>query len=29
VEMVRADLEEAEREQFALRHGHAVIPAHE
>jgi GDPmannose 4,6-dehydratase len=28
-EMVRADLEEAEREQFALRHGHAVAPARE
>jgi len=28
-EMVRADLEEAEREQFALRHGHSVVPAHE
>jgi GDPmannose 4,6-dehydratase len=28
-EMVRADFEEAEREQFALRHGHSVIPAHE
>jgi hypothetical protein len=27
--MVRADLEEAEREQFALRHGHAVAPARE
>jgi len=28
-EMVRADLEEAEREQFALRHGYAAAPAHE
>ena len=28
-EMVSADLEEAEREQFALRHGHAAVPAHE
>jgi len=28
-EMVRADLEEAEREQFALRHGHSVIASHE
>src|SRR5260221_769572 len=27
--MVRADLEEAEREQFALRHGHGQPPAHE
>ncbi|HUL96868.1 MAG TPA: GDP-mannose 4,6-dehydratase [Usitatibacter sp.] len=26
-EMVRADLEEAEREQFALRHGHGVAPS--
>jgi GDPmannose 4,6-dehydratase len=28
-EMVRADLEEAEREQFALRHGYAAATAHE
>jgi GDPmannose 4,6-dehydratase len=28
-DMVRADLEEAEREQFALRHGHSVVHAHE
>ena len=28
-EMVRADLEEAEREQFALRHGYASAAAHE
>jgi GDPmannose 4,6-dehydratase len=28
-EMVRADLEEAEREQFSMRNGHAVIPARE
>src|SRR5882672_10318633 len=28
-DMVRADLEEAEREQFALRHGHSVVRAHE
>jgi len=28
-EMVRADLEEAERERFALRHGHSLIAAHE
>jgi len=28
-EMVRADLEEAEREQFALRHGYAAAPARE
>jgi len=28
-EMARADLEEAEREQFALRHGYATAPAHE
>jgi GDPmannose 4,6-dehydratase len=28
-EMVRADLEEAEREQFALRHGHAVAQPRE
>jgi GDPmannose 4,6-dehydratase len=28
-EMVRADLEEAEREQFALRHGYATVAARE
>ena len=28
-DMVRADLEEAEREQFAARHGHSVVRAHE
>ena len=28
-EMVRADLDEAEREQFALRHGYATVAARE